>query len=138
MAKPLPEENRPKLTKEQFYKLTKEELIADWKRGLYPAHTYLHHIIKVLRRDGWSLSIDSVSDFCMQWGIPRSSFYRAKAKLIDLEVLQEEITGKIDLTLVKPMSVLETSVSEVEQCLESETVVPELRFPVPQVRHGPP
>jgi len=53
--------------------------------------------VRALRKDGWKLKIDSVESFCQEWVITRSSFYRAKAKLISLHLIQEEIQGPLEL-----------------------------------------
>lgn len=83
--------------KEQHLRLLPEELREDYCRGLLPAVTYLYYLIRALRRNGWRLRITSVDSFCQEWKLARSSFYRAKAKLIELGLVQEAILGPLEL-----------------------------------------
>ena len=109
---------------ENFYKLTESELMDNWELGLYDATAYLHHILKVTRRNGWCLEINDVSAFCNKWNLKRSSFYRAKAKLITMGLLEEKIAGQVSLRL---LSKSETKISDVG------FTVPDMGLPVPDV-----
>lgn len=74
-----------------------EELREDYLKGLLPAATYLYYLIRSLRKDGWRLRIESVESFCQEWGLARSTFFRAKAKLIELGLIEEAILGPLEL-----------------------------------------
>ena len=114
--------------KQNHLELTPDEVLENWRLGFYTPQGYLYHLLLSLKKAGWTHCIKSVKAFCDRWEIPRSTFYRAKAKLIDSELLEENILGTLYLT--------------VEKVSISETPVPDPRFsvsdlgsPVSDLRH---
>lgn len=104
--------------------LEPSEVKMNWKRGFYSPPGYLYHLFLAMKRAGWWISIDNVSQFCEEWEINRRTFYRAKAKLIDLGMLEENITGIVKLRLLgKDCDSSDTPVTPVTQCDSSDTPV---------------
>jgi len=65
----------------QFHRLTLDELKQLYQSGGLTSVAYLRLILQTKMRSGWKLTIESVDQFCGEWGISRSSFYRARRKL---------------------------------------------------------
>jgi hypothetical protein len=78
-------------------RLTAEQVRQNWELGDYTASGYLYHLIGALKRDGWHLTIANVDQFCQKWKLTRRSFFRAKAKLILQNRIEETISGKVEL-----------------------------------------
>jgi hypothetical protein len=96
------------------------ELKKNWQQGFYSPPGYLYHLFLAMKRVGWWIRIDNVSRFCQEWEINRRTFYRAKAKLIDLGLLEEDIVGPINIRLTsKPLA----------ECDSSDTPVTNLSQP---------
>ncbi|MEM9091288.1 MAG: hypothetical protein AAGC93_21420 [Cyanobacteria bacterium P01_F01_bin.53] len=81
-------------------RLTPAEVKIHWEKGNYTPRGYLHHLILAHRKPGWSWRIENVSQFCREWEIPRSTFYKAKAVLVADGVITERIVGSVELTVV--------------------------------------
>lgn len=77
--------------------LTPAQVLANWQQGFYTPTGYLYHLVLALRRQGWWLRIDNISQFCRQWEMNRRAFYRAKAQLLLDGRLEENIDDAIDL-----------------------------------------
>jgi len=82
-------------------RLTAEEVRDRWKTGkVYKPAGYLLDLLRAMRQDGWSLRFN-VKEFCLLWGLTERSFFRAKAELIQLDLISEKIHGEIELTVLK-------------------------------------
>ena len=127
---------------EKFFAITRDKALAMYQAGYLTAAGYLVAIKGILVPDSVDLKIPSISGFCQEWGLPRSSFYRGISKLEKnghgkLEPTGESIFScqglkpksakvkpkKQDKTsdLECPTSGIECSTSEID-CLECETV----------------
>ena len=80
-------------------RLTPEEVLENWRKHFYTPAGYLYHLILALRREGWWYRIENVSLFCRRWELNRRTFYRVKAELIVLGMLEENISGTIDIRI---------------------------------------
>jgi|GEM_PF-3400321 len=80
-------------------RLTPAQVLANWQQRFYTPTGYLYHLVLALRRQGWWLRIDNISQFCRQWEINRRAFYRAKAQLVLAGRLEENIDDAIDLRI---------------------------------------
>lgn len=80
-------------------RLTPAQVLGNWQQSLYTPAGYLYHLILALRRQGWWLQINNVSQFCRQWEINRRAFYRAKAQLILAGQLEESMDDSINLRI---------------------------------------
>ena len=130
---------------EKFFAITRDKALAMYEAGYLTAAGYLVTIKGILVPDSVDLRIPSVSGFCQEWGLPRSSFYRGISKLEKnghgkLEPTGESVFScqglkpksdkikpkKQDKTsdLECPTSGIECPASEIE-CLTFETVAPE-------------
>ena len=75
--------------KTQFYKLMSPELKEMYEAKLLDAPAYILLIVKTQRASGWKWTF-KVKDFCKEWGISKTSFYRAVSKLKDMGRLHWE------------------------------------------------
>jgi hypothetical protein len=66
---------------EKFFAITRDKALAMYQAGYLTAAGYLVTIKGILVPDSVDLKIPSVSGFCQEWGLPRSSFYRGISKL---------------------------------------------------------
>jgi len=78
-------------------RITAQEAKELYLSGLFTTHAYLYILVRALRKDGWWLYFDSITEFCQEWGIPERSFYRAKAILVSQGYLEETIQGRLGL-----------------------------------------
>ena len=78
-------------------RITAQEAKELYLSGLFTTHAYLYLLVRALRKDGWWLYFNSVTEFCQEWGIHERAFYRAKAILISQGYLEETIKGKLGL-----------------------------------------
>ncbi|MGB3493893.1 MAG: hypothetical protein WBA57_14280 [Elainellaceae cyanobacterium] len=102
------------------YRLTVGDLRQLYDSCLIPAPAYLYLYLKVTRKDGWRLRVKNVSQFCKEIGMKRSTFYKAKAKLIDAGLICEEIIGSLDLW-VSPLETGVTFGDSVSHMLDTES-----------------
>lgn len=95
-------------------RLSPAEVKRLWDRGYYTPTGYLYHLILSHRKPGWTWKIDNVSQFCKDWGIARSTFYKAKGALVAEGVIEEKIIGSVELTVISTneCTQLETPVSD--------------------------
>jgi hypothetical protein len=96
MKKTIPQKS-PKV--QSHLRLTPGKVKQLWDIGLYNAATYLHHLFSAMKAQGWAITIKCIDSFCLEWGINKRTFYKAKARLIDLGLLTEEIMGSIEITV---------------------------------------
>jgi len=66
---------------EKFFAVTRDRALAMYQNGYLTAAGYLVAIKGILVPDSVDLKIPSISGFCQEWGLPRSSFYRGISKL---------------------------------------------------------
>ena len=66
---------------EKFFAITKDRALAMYQHGYLTAAGYLLTVKGILVPDSADLKIPSISGFCQEWGLPRSSFYRGVSKL---------------------------------------------------------
>jgi hypothetical protein len=82
-------------------RLTAEQVRDRWLTGkVYKPAGYLLDLLRAMRQDGWPLKFN-VKDFCAMWGLNERSFFRAKAELVQLNLVSEKIHGEIELTVLK-------------------------------------
>jgi hypothetical protein len=79
------------MTVERHAQLTPDQVYA--LRIIYPSHVYLHLLLLSMKRAGWQIHIQNVRDFCEKWGFAERTFYWAKAKLVRLGLLIEEVSN---------------------------------------------
>ena len=111
-------------------RLTPEEVLDNWRNSFYTPAGYLYHLILALRREGWWYRIENVSEFCREWELNRRTFYRAKAELVILGKLEENISGPINIRIPQ--------VSQIDSPVSPETQgVSRLTQGVSRVTHLP-
>ncbi|MDZ7969723.1 MAG: hypothetical protein RM368_33070 [Nostoc sp. DedSLP03] len=74
----LQSQNQPQ--KSQFFMATPEELKQGYKAKIFNAEAYLYCLFKAKRAAGWRWRVN-VKNFCAEWEIAESTFYRALSKL---------------------------------------------------------
>ncbi len=97
----------------QFYKLTLDRAIADYRDGLITATGLLRYYLKIRYAPGWKIRLNP-QEICSKLGFTRATFYKALAKLKKLG--RAEI-GKLNLI---PLTLTEEE--EVEEKQDSPTV----------------
>lgn len=110
---------------ESFYKLTPSALRSLYETGLLDASGYVLLLVKSLRAAGWKLTIN-VAKFCEEWGLSRSSYYRAIARLKKLGLLNLKVERVTEIWHSEGM---ESS---------GESVAPTVRNAVPTVGNAVP
>ncbi|MEM9093180.1 MAG: hypothetical protein AAGC93_31190 [Cyanobacteria bacterium P01_F01_bin.53] len=105
-------------------RLTPAEVKALWDNKFYSPTGYLYHLILAHRKPGWIWRIENVSKFCKDWGFARRTFYRAKAALVALGIIEEEIIGAIELKVIST-----------DVCVASDTPVSDESLAVPAESH---
>ncbi|MEM9136597.1 MAG: hypothetical protein AAGB01_04520 [Cyanobacteria bacterium P01_F01_bin.42] len=108
-------------------RLTPAEVKALWDIKFYSPTGYLYHLILAHRKPGWVWRIENVSKFCKDWGFARRTFYRAKAALVALGIIEEEIIGAIELKVIST-----------DVCVTSDTPVSAEALAVPNESHSVP
>jgi hypothetical protein len=97
----------------QFYRLTKEEIKQWYRDKLLSTAGYLLAIKKVTKMPGSSLVIPNVLQFCREWEISKSAFYRAVNELRQKGYMDWEATHGI--ILKETMKVVDFPSEEKEQ-----------------------
>jgi hypothetical protein len=92
----------------QFYKLTLDRAIADYRDGLITATGLLRYYLKIRYAPGWKIRLNP-EEICSLLGFTRATFYKALAKLKNLG--RAEI-GKLNLV---PVTLTEESEADEEQ-----------------------
>ncbi|MEM9092754.1 MAG: hypothetical protein AAGC93_29005 [Cyanobacteria bacterium P01_F01_bin.53] len=87
------------MTHEHYHELTPAAVKQGWESGEYTAKGYLYHLYLVHRQADKRWQIGNVAAFCKEWGIGRSTFYRAKAALIKDGLLRSTRNSTIVLKL---------------------------------------
>ncbi|MGK7916439.1 MAG: hypothetical protein AB4038_13000, partial [Prochloraceae cyanobacterium] len=64
----------------QFYKLTLERAIADYRDGLITATGLLRYYLKIRYAKGWKINLNP-TEICSLLGFTKATFYKALAKL---------------------------------------------------------
>jgi len=130
---------------EKFFAITRDKALAMYQAGYLTSAGYLVAIKGLLVPDSVDLKIPSISGFCQEWGLPRSSFYRGISKLEKnghgklepsgesvfscqgLKPKSDKVKPKKEASFPKsdcPESEIPCLTSEIE-CLEFETLEPE-------------
>ncbi|HYX15643.1 MAG TPA: hypothetical protein VE944_14995 [Nostoc sp.] len=73
-------QNQTEPKNQQFYKLVPEQLKQDYKAKILNSEAYLYYLIKAKRAAGWEWRV-KVKEFCAEWEIAESTFYRALSNL---------------------------------------------------------
>jgi len=107
---------------EAHVRLTPDEIKELWEMGRLTSTGLLYLLIRASRRDGWKFRIDNVRQFCKDYKIPKTSFYRAKATLIKEGVLLEEIHGAVDLWIPSDVVQFPATIPAKEKCPKLELV----------------
>ena len=81
---------------EPFHKLMGGEVRQFYADKLLDAPLYVLLIAKTQRKAGWKWTFQ-VKDFCKEWGIAKTTFYRAVSKLRDLGLLHWEVKDAITI-----------------------------------------
>ena len=100
----------------QFYKLTLDRAIADYRDGLITATGLLRYYLKIRYAPGWKIRLNP-SEICSLLGFTKATFYKALAKL---KKLGRASIGKLNLI---PVSLIEEEdVTESDPIQDSPTV----------------
>jgi hypothetical protein len=86
--------NSEAVSSEPFHKLMASQLREMYSLKLLDAPAYVLLIVQTHGAAGWKWTF-KVKDFCQEWGISKSAFYRAVSKLKDLDLLNWETDGSI-------------------------------------------
>ena len=89
----------------QFYKLTLDRAIADYRDGLITATGLLRYYLKIRYAPGWKIKLDP-PEICSLLGFTKATFYKALAKLKKLGIAS---IGKLNLI---PVTLTETEETE--------------------------
>ena len=100
----------------QFYKLTLDRAIADYRDGLITATGLLRYYLKIRYAPGWKIKLNP-PEICSTLGFTKATFYKALAKL---KKLGQASIGKLNLI---PVSLIEEEdVTESDPIQDSPTV----------------
>ena len=108
------------MNKQRFYRLTLAELKALYQAGGLTSAAYLKLILETQLRAGWKMSIENVDQFCAEWGLSKSSFYRARRKLQAEGFLSVQHT-RLTLTCNTNSHEWESSATDETQSVTDET-----------------
>ena len=101
----------------QFYKLTLDRAIADYRDGLITATGLLRYYLRIRYAPGWKIRLNP-PEICSKLGFTKATFYKALAKL---KKLGQASIGKLNLI---PVTLTETEedVTESDPIQNSPTV----------------
>lgn len=97
----------------QFYKLTLDRAIADYRDGLITATGLLRYYLKIRYAPGWKIRLNP-EEICSLLGFTRATFYKALAKLKKL--------GRAEIGKLNLVPVTLTEESEADEKQDSLTV----------------
>ena len=97
----------------QFYKLTLDRAIADYRDGLITATGLLHYYLKIRYAPGWKIRLNP-EEICSLLGFTKANFYKALAKLKKL--------GRAEIGKLNLVPVTLTEESETDEKKDSLTV----------------
>ena len=106
----------------QFYKLTLDRAIADYRDGLITATGLLRYYLKIRYAPGWKIRLDP-QEICSLLGFTKATFYKALGKLKQLG--RAEI-GKLNLI---PVTLTETEENAPESDLIQDSPTVEFQSP---------
>lgn len=89
----------------QYYKLTLDRAIADYRDGLITATGLLRYYLKIRYAPGWKIRLNP-QEICSKLGFTKATFYKALAKL---KKLGQASIGKLNLI---PVTLTETEETE--------------------------
>ena len=98
----------------QFYKLTLDRAIADYRDGLITATGLLRYYLKIRYAPGWKIRLNSL-EVCSLLGFTRATFYKALAKL---KKLGQASISKLNLI---PVTLTETEEKEDSPIADSQS-----------------
>ena len=111
---------------QQFYKLTLEKAIAYYKLGLLTAPALLYFFLKIRLAPGWKMTLHQ-REISSKLGISKAAYYKAIAKLQQLELIEFEAHNGLTVTLspmVDSSLPLETQSPIEDSSLQLETRSP--------------
>lgn len=97
----------------QFYKLTLDRAIADYRDGLITATGLLRYYLKIRYAPGWKIKLNP-EEICSLLGFTKATFYKALAKLKKL--------GRAEIGKLNLVPVTLTEESEADEKQDSLTV----------------
>ena len=97
----------------QFYKLTLDRAIADYRDGLITATGLLRYYLKIRYAKGWKIRLNP-EEICSLLGFTKATFYKALTKLKKL--------GRAEIGKLNLVPVTLTEESETEEKQDSLTV----------------
>ncbi len=97
----------------QFYKLTLDRAIADYRDGLITATGLLRYYLKIRYAPGWKIRLNP-QEICSLLGFTKATFYKALAKLKKL--------GRAEIGKLNLIPITLTEEEEVEEKQDSPTV----------------
>ena len=97
----------------QFYKLTLDRAIADYRDGLITATGLLRYYLKIRYAPGWKIRLNP-EEICSLLGFTKATFYKALAKLKKL--------GRAEIGKLNLVPVTLTEKSETDEKQDSLTV----------------
>ena len=134
--------------KQPFFKMTAHLAKEDYKAKLITAEAYVLYIIKASHSPGWKWTFDP-KEFCKEWEIPKSTFYRVISNLKAKGKINWETSGTItvwhstDIGMNETVSPTNSKVSLTHETasptnetdsLMSETAIPIHETEVPLLR----
>ncbi len=120
--------------KQPFFKMTAHLAKEDYKAKLITAEAYVLYIIKARHSPGWKWTFDP-KEFCQEWEIPKSTFYRVISNLKAKGKINWETSGTITVWHGTDIAMSETaSPTNETDSLMNETASPTNETEVPQVR----
>ena len=109
----------------QFYKLTLDRAIADYRDGLITATGLLRYYLKIRYAPGWKINLNP-TEICSLLGFTKATFYKALAKLKKLGRAKIGKLTLIPLTLTEDERTREEEIpSEADVTKDSPTVDPQ-------------
>lgn len=120
--------------RQQFYKVTADVAKKLYKLKLIGAEAYIYMLVNAHRKQGWEWTFDP-KDFCKQWEITKSTFYRAINSLKERCLIECRIQGTV--TLCCPIDGTSPSV-ETETINDSPKLETETPMDCPKVETSSP
>lgn len=109
--------------KPQFLMMTAERAKHDYKAKLITAEAYILYLLEIHRTEGWKWTFEP-KQFCKEWEIPKSTFYRTISSLKCKGLVNWEVEGKVSLWRGSDIAMPdEALIDETEDSLTNETTV---------------
>ncbi len=110
----------------QFYKLTLDRAIADYREGLITATGLLRYYLKIRYAPGWKIKLNP-PEICSLLGFTKATFYKALAKLKKLGIAS---IGKLNLIPVTFTETEETEKTENSPIADSQSPTVDYESPI--------